>query len=271
MRLKIGEFARVSQVPVKTLRYYDEIGLLKPAEVDRFTDYRYYSFNQLPRINRILALKDLGLSLEQISRLLEDNLSADEVQGMLRLRQMQLVDELEEMQAQLARVTTRISQIRKEGKMPTHEVVLKTVEPAIVASRRITITDDAPTAVAEAFADVQTFIDNHDVKAAGPGFSIWHTPAYTSSDEEAEIAIPINKQIDGNDLVQIRTLPAARVASIVHSGLWEQLNDAYQAVLSWMDANGYQIDGPFREIYHAYHHDDSKTSITEIQFPATKA
>jgi len=61
---KIGEFSKLSQVTVKTLRYYDEIGLLKPAEVDRFTSYRYYSVDQLPRLNRILALKDLGLSLE---------------------------------------------------------------------------------------------------------------------------------------------------------------------------------------------------------------
>ncbi|MBE9472709.1 MAG: MerR family transcriptional regulator, partial [Chloroflexi bacterium] len=71
---KIGDFSRISQVSVKTLRYYDEIGLLKPAHVDRFTGYRYYSVDQSPRLNRILALKDLGLSLEQIARLLDGEL-----------------------------------------------------------------------------------------------------------------------------------------------------------------------------------------------------
>jgi DNA-binding transcriptional MerR regulator len=65
---KIGEFSKFSQVTVKTLRYYDQIGLLKPAEVDRFTGYRYYSVDQLPRLNRILALKDLGLSLTGANR-----------------------------------------------------------------------------------------------------------------------------------------------------------------------------------------------------------
>ena len=68
--LKIGYFARISQVTVKTLHHYDRIGLLKPAHVDPFTSYRYYTIDQLGQLNRILALKDLGLSLEQIAQLL---------------------------------------------------------------------------------------------------------------------------------------------------------------------------------------------------------
>src|SRR5512139_3007056 len=84
--LKIGDFAKLSRVPVKTLRYYDEIGLLTPSEVDRFTRYRYYSEGQLPMLYRILTLKELGFSLEQIGRLLEDDLSPDQLRQMLELR-----------------------------------------------------------------------------------------------------------------------------------------------------------------------------------------
>lgn len=78
---KIGEFSKLSLVPAKTLRYYDQIGLLKPNEVDHFTGYRYYSASQLPRLNRILALKDLGLSLEEIGRLLDEELTAAQIRG----------------------------------------------------------------------------------------------------------------------------------------------------------------------------------------------
>jgi DNA-binding transcriptional MerR regulator len=84
---KIGEFSKLSQVTVKTLRYYDKIGLLRPAEVDRFTDYRYYSADPLPRLNRILALKGLGLSLDQIARLLEDDLPPEHAADLIRLKQ----------------------------------------------------------------------------------------------------------------------------------------------------------------------------------------
>ena len=98
---KIGEFSKLSHVTVKTLRYYDQIGLLTPAEVDRWTSYRYYSASQLPRLNRILALKDLGLSLDQIARLLDDDLPLDQIRGMLRLKQVELQEQLEEEQTRL--------------------------------------------------------------------------------------------------------------------------------------------------------------------------
>jgi len=93
---KIGDFSRLSLVSVKALRYYDELGLLKPARVDEFTGYRYYSASQLTRLNRILAMKDMGLSLEQIALLLDKELTPDQIRGMLRLKQVELRQQLEE-------------------------------------------------------------------------------------------------------------------------------------------------------------------------------
>ena len=101
---KIGEFSKLVQVPVPTLRYYDQVGLLKPVEVDRFTGYRYYSANQLPRLHRILALKGLGLSLEQIGAVLDEGLTLEQMRGMLRLRHAQITQQLAEVQNQLVEV-----------------------------------------------------------------------------------------------------------------------------------------------------------------------
>src|SRR5215471_20138439 len=83
--IRIGDFSKLSQVSIKTLRYYDEMGLFKPIDVDRFTGYRYYSVSQLPRLNRILALRDLGLSLEQIEQAL-NGLTLDQLRGMLKMK-----------------------------------------------------------------------------------------------------------------------------------------------------------------------------------------
>src|SRR5512136_705220 len=132
--IKIGDFSKLSFVSVRTLRYYEEMGLLKPVEVDRFTGYRYYSFDQLPRLNRILALKDLGFSLEQIAQLLDEGLPPDQIRGMLRMRQTEMRQQAEEERARLARVEARLRQIEQEGKMPTHEVVIKKIEPQLVAA-----------------------------------------------------------------------------------------------------------------------------------------
>ncbi|MBC8496712.1 MAG: MerR family transcriptional regulator, partial [Chloroflexi bacterium] len=134
--LKIGDFSKLSRVTVKTLRYYDEIGLLKPAQVDRFTGYRYYSFKQLPRLNRILALKDLGLSLEQIGRLLDEELPSEQLRGMLRLKWAEIEGEVTEAQAHLARVEARLRQIEQEVVMSKYDVIIKKVELLKVASMR---------------------------------------------------------------------------------------------------------------------------------------
>ncbi len=84
--IRIGDFSKLSQVSVKTLRYYDETGLLKPVQADRFTGYRMYEYSQLLRLQRILALKDLGFSLDEIGQLLSENVTPEQMRGMLRLR-----------------------------------------------------------------------------------------------------------------------------------------------------------------------------------------
>src|SRR5258708_15566586 len=130
--LKIGEFARVGQVSIATLRYYDQYGLLKPNALDPDTGYRYYSLDQLPRLNRILALKELDFPLEQIARLLEEDLSLEQLRGMFTLKQAQTQQLINTEQARLTRLAARIRQIEQEGKMPTYDVILKQVNPLLV-------------------------------------------------------------------------------------------------------------------------------------------
>lgn len=272
--LRIGYFSRISQVPVKTLRYYDEIGLLQPAQVDRFTNYRYYTFDQLPRLNYILALKELGLSLERIRKMLDEELTGEEVQGMLRLQQAALAEQLSEVQSKLVRVETRLKQLTQEGKMPNHEVVLKHVDPVRVACRRVEIPAEAESVglVGRAFGEVYSYLDAQSAKTAGPGLTLWHTPAFAQDGEEAEVAVPVEQGVAEHGQIQCRTLPEAEVAAVVHHGLFDaEFGAAYQTVLRWIDENGYHIIGPFREIYLHYAEDDAEESTTEIQFPVEKA
>ena len=81
--------------PVKTLRFYDDMGLLRPIQVDAFTGYRYYEVRQLPRLIRILALKDLGFTLEQIAPILEEGVTPEEIRGMLRLKHSEIEQRIE--------------------------------------------------------------------------------------------------------------------------------------------------------------------------------
>src|SRR5690349_19664882 len=103
-RFKIGDFSQLGQVSVRTLRLYDQLDLIKPAETDQWTGYRYYTLDQLPRLHRILALKDLGLSLDQIAQLLKNDLPVKQMREMLLQKQTELAQQLTDMQTQMRRV-----------------------------------------------------------------------------------------------------------------------------------------------------------------------
>jgi DNA-binding transcriptional MerR regulator len=268
---KIGEFSKLSQVPVKTLRYYDEIGLLTPAEVDRWTGYRYYSADQLPRLNRILALKDLGLSLAQIGWLLDEELSPEELRGMLRLKRAELQQQLAQEQARLARVEARLRHIEQEGKMPTHDIVVKRVEPQQVASLRGVI----PTYDAQGplWGELVAFLEQHGVKSVGPCLTIYHDPEYREHDVEVEVCELVGRSLPEHPRIRVYELPAVEtMASVVHEGSYAGFSETYAVLLGWIEANGYRIVGPNREIYvrAAEHTDDPDEFVTEIQFPVVK-
>jgi DNA-binding transcriptional MerR regulator len=121
---RIGDFARLAQVSTRALRLYDRLGLLKPAVVDRFTDYRFYALDQLPRLNRILALKELGFPLAQIRRMLNEEPTAEQLRGMLQLKHAEAKQQAREAQERLARLEARLKQIELEDAMPNYEVIL---------------------------------------------------------------------------------------------------------------------------------------------------
>ncbi|HDR5039393.1 TPA: MerR family transcriptional regulator, partial [Bacillus anthracis] len=105
---KIGDFARLNRVTIKTLRHYDSLGLLQPEKIDSFTKYRYYSASQMPRLNRILSLKDIGFSLEEIALILNKNMDLKQIQTLLELKHSEIADKIRNEQARLSRIETFI-------------------------------------------------------------------------------------------------------------------------------------------------------------------
>jgi DNA-binding transcriptional MerR regulator len=271
--IKIGDFARLSQVSVVTLRYYDEMDLLKPVKVDTFTGYRFYSADQLPHLNRILALKDLGFSLEQIKLMLADGLTPEQLRGMLTMQRNEVEKRLADEQERLSRIEARLRQIELEDKMPKYDVVIKTVPAMLVASRRVTIptNDQVPQYLGPAYMEVYDYIRKKSAKDTGPCFALWHSPADVYENEDAEAIVPIDRPLNGTERVNVYELPSTRVAAVVHQGNFEDFTQGHAALLEWIDANGYQIAGPYREIYIKHEKGELSDSTTEIQFPVEKA
>jgi DNA-binding transcriptional MerR regulator len=271
--IKIGDFARLSQVSVVTLRYYDEMDLLKPVRVDTFTGYRFYSADQLPRLNRILALKDLGFALDQIKLMLADGLTPEQLRGMLTIQLNEVEKRLADEQERLRRIEARLRQIELEDKMPRYDVVVKNTPALLVASRRVTIptNDQVPQILGPAYREVYDYLHKNGAKDTGPCFALWHSPADVYENEEAEAVVPIDRPLKGTDRVSVYELPSTQVAAVVHQGEFEDFTQGHAALLDWIDANGYQIVGPYREIYIRHEKSELSDSTTEIQFPVERA
>ena len=270
---KIGDFSRLSFVTVKTLHYYDEIGLLKPVKVDRFTGYRYYSADQLPRLNYILSLKDLGLSLDEIATLVNDNLTPVQMRDIFILKKAELQQRVSNEQRRLEQVEKLLKRIEKEGIMPDYQITIKKIEPVLIASIRQTLPtygDCGPL-----FGEIYKYLAKKFIfKPAGQAMMLCHDGEYKDHDVDVEIAVPVNKKIKESDRVKVYELPGVtQAACTIHRGPYTNISDAYSAIMSWCESNGYELTGPDREIYFTNPNDlkDPSKNITEIQFPVKKA
>jgi effector-binding domain-containing protein len=267
---KIGDFSKLSRVSIKTLHLYDRMGLLKPAQVDQFTSYRYYCASQLSRLNRILAFKDLGFSLEQILKFLDEDLSPVEIRGMLRLKQAELQHYIETEQARLARIETRLHQIEQEGTMSTYDVVIKKVESFKVVSIREIL--PSYSAIGGLFNELFEFLHQNGIKPGNYCTAIWHDPDYKESDVDGEAAISIDSSLVGTERIQVYELSGwEAMACTLHQGSYRTISRTYNALLAWIQANPYKIIGSYREFYiQGGGEQDNESYITEIQLPVAK-
>lgn len=272
--LKIRDFAKLAEVSMTTLRYYDEIGLFKPIQVDSETGYRFYTMDQLPYLHRILAFKELGLGLTQIVEILNEGISSEALQGMLRLRQAQLQQHMQAEQEQLVRLEARLRSLEQGSGLPTYEVVLKAVKPITGISLHLTTTDIA--SQAHWSDSIDATLKRYGVTPID-SLLVLHAE---SEDEHTPSSVEVVAPVEWRDINALITrsegrltrceLPAVpRMASTLHHGPPSLALSAYQALGTWMENNGYTIVGPRRKIFlrRGDHLDDA---LTEIQFPVEK-
>jgi len=195
--LKIGDFSRLAHVSIKTLRHYDRLELLRPVYIDRFTGYRYYELKQLPRLNRILALKEMGFSLAQISNLLESDLPAAQLRTLFDRKQQELELRLAKEQSRLARVAELLKQIEQEGRLPAYDVSLKSIPPLAVASIRDWV--DRISHLESHIKRMQDQIRDWAIEAGAQVREQWlvlhHHPGYRQEDLDVEVALVLEAAV----------------------------------------------------------------------------
>jgi effector-binding domain-containing protein len=268
--LTIGEYSRLTQVPAKTLRYYDDIDLFKPVQVDALTGYRYYTVEQLPSLYRILSLKELGLTLHQIRSVLNTNISPEQMRGILRLKEAQLRETIDEERRRLAYVENKIEQLENENSLGHYDVILKKVPQVQVALARDIVSQKSTLGgtLTRLFRSVRDFLAEQNIAPTGHGFTVYFDDEYRDQEIDVGAAFPINAAVCGTQAVTITTFAAETMASVIHRGPLEKMENAYVALLTWIERNGYQIKSASREIALQYDPTDTAEHyVTEVQFP----
>ena len=277
--LKIGEFSRLSQVTVKTLHHYDDISLLKPSHIDRFTSYRYYTVDQLPRIHSIMALKELGLSLEEITQLLHDDMPPDQIRGMYRLKLAEAQQRVREEQARMAQIEFRLRQIELEGTLETLDIVIKRIEPFFALTlRRSDLTREKRVVIGKTI-EREYKAGNIQWNGASP-VEILHEEEFHGDYSESEIAMPVDAShtptvsLGEVGTLTLREIPAIEsAATFMHEGDYDTLPEKYLLLQRWAVENHYKLSGVWRFVYHRgpMHHVDPSEYLTELQLPLEPA
>lgn len=268
---KIGDFSKVAQVSGRLLRYYDEIGLFTPAHTDTSTGYRYYTAEQLPDLNRILALKNLGLSLDQIGRMVQDQVSTEEIRGMLMLKKSQIEQNLRDEFFKLKAVESRLRQIDQAGSWSDLPVAIKDIPPQpFLSSRKRDLQEGG---FYKFYDELISTLSASNTKTYGSCICITHSDMMG---DELDLELGFVVQNSSTTTLALPTHPdmemsileGAQMATLVHIGDWITGLESYQALGTWVQQSGFQFCGPGREIFIDIQlHEASKDNIFEIQFP----
>lgn len=267
----VGEFSRLAQVSKRLLRYYDEIDLLKPIHTDPSTGYRYYGAEQMTALNRILVLKELGLSLDQIRRILRDHISTDEIQGMLLLKKAEIEQHLRAELQRIRKIESRLQSIRNSETHKPLNVVIKNIPAQPVLSARQIV--ESFEVGMEIFGQIRAALPAKSTY--GLCFCICHSDDLTERDMDLELGCLIEARthapvpLHSGLQLQFRELPRVEtMATTIVEGALETIHTGYMEIGSWVEANGYRLAGTPREISLRFPQTaDGRDLITEIQFP----
>ncbi|KGN32646.1 MerR family transcriptional regulator [Knoellia sinensis KCTC 19936] len=264
----MGEFALHGQVSVRMLRHYDALGLLVPAAVDGHSGYRRYTAEQLSRLNRLVALKDLGFGLSEIGPILDADVSADELRAMLALRRSQVAARIEEDQTRLAEIERRLRTIEKEHTMTDLKFITKPLPELTLAQRTGTATDQSQIgpAIGPLFAALLTDAGRAGLDVEQPTVA-WYDGDADTLRFAAGMPLAANESIPG---YEVETLPAsARAVTVVHHGSMETIGDTWQALMQYIGAAGLSPTDRCREVYISTPQDDPDSWVTELQQPVS--
>lgn len=268
---RIGEFSKLVRVSARMLRYYDKCGLLRPAEIDRFTGYRMYSSTQIPILMRIVAFRDMGFGVEEIEEVLPHYNDEAYMHKILERKCNEIYATIDVEKAKLKKIAAMSSLIKKEYLSMIYDVELKTLPAVKVVSLQETI--PAYDKEQLLWNKMGEFMAKEGIACGMGGYSIYHDDEYKESDVNVEIAVPVDKPYENRDGFIYKELEAISLAATIRfSGPYENYTPAMEKLTGWMEQNGYEFAGLIRGLAIMTPADQSNPEnyLTELQVPVRR-
>ncbi|MEL6404795.1 MAG: MerR family transcriptional regulator [Chloroflexota bacterium] len=275
---KIGAFASLCQISAQTLRYYERLGLLEPEYTDPFTNYRYYTVRQVEQVNRIVALKELGLSLEEIGDLMHDNITTAQIEMMLKLKRTEIQHGIEVQIERVRHIDFHLRLLEQENKMIDLDMTVKPIEATRILSYKATWADDA--SARQFFEEASAAVRKADVPLVHDYVMVFNEHEYERYLEDLEIAFVVADDYDGEVKVgdavfTVRTVPAVEQAlTVMHKGAYggdKGMPETMRLAFMWMAQNDYEPVPPARISYLALSPAVAEADqLRQIQIPIKK-
>lgn len=269
--IRIGDFSKLCHISIRMLRHYDDMGLLKPEQVDNFTGYRYYDHAQLQTANRITALKDMGFSLAAIAEIMNEYHDPKSLAGFLAVKLSEIQEQERETKNRLTRIESAIKRLREDERSMKYDVTLKTMpERTVISLRKIIPSYDKEGML---WQQMMNEVGNN-LPVANPCYAlaVFHDEGYKESDVDVEIQMAVQIKQQDSENVVFKSVPSQEIASSIYQGSYEQIMAVNETVATWISDNGYDYNGPMFTIYHISPAQDPNPEnwVTEICYPVKK-
>ena len=262
---KIGEFSSMSKVTIKTLRYYEKEGLLKPVYVDSNTGYRYYETSQLIEISKIISLRQIGLSIKEIKSIL----AGYDMNKILAKRKEQLKENITLFNTQLSKINYLL-----EDQNMKNEIFTKEIPSYIIYYRDGIIPDFSKISEFALASGTECQKANPNLKCVTPEYCYisYLDGEYKEKDIKIRYAEAVEKIGIETDRVKFMKIPSITAICIYHKGSYENLRNSYNIILKYIEDNNYEIIDNVRECYidGCWNKENVDDYLTEIQFPVRK-
>lgn len=268
---KIGEFSKLTQVSIRMLRYYDETGLLKPAGIDKFTNYRLYSTEQIPNLNKIIFLRDLGFNVSEIAVAL-NGWNDEFIAELLDNKRLEIENTIKSEQDKLSKIELAKRDIGQDKIMLHYNISIKSIPSYQVLSLRRVVPDYYAEGLL--WKEMSSFADKNDISISDNTFTIYHDTDYREENVDIEICAPVTQMGKAiNGFTYQYTEPVSMMACTMVYGPFENIAGAFLSFAGWLgEHNQYKMTGQSRQIVHRgpWNEETPDKFLTEIQIPLSK-